>query len=102
MCVGGEMKKPVNKFAVALWIIAALVGVLGLAQALTFYRDFESATRGVGQTTDLAGPLLRYMAGTITQIAMLVGTGAVIEILDQIRLDAKNRNLDTSQNELGH
>jgi len=91
MGAGEKMMKPINKFSVALWIIAALVGVLGLAQSWTLYRDFESATRGVGQTTDIAGPLLRYMAGTIAQIAMLVGTGAVIEILDQIRWDARSR-----------
>ena len=82
------MKKSLNQFAIAVWIVAALYAVLELAQVLMYYRQLSGTTE---TPLVIASSVIRGMAGVFAETALLVGIGAMIELLDQIRCDARDR-----------
>jgi hypothetical protein len=76
------MKKPLNKVALALWIIAALF-VLG--EAWSIFDMFRTADQFRGGHTHLAeGSITRLVQSTIGMAAMLTALGVLIELVDQI------------------
>ena len=82
------MKKPINKFAVALWIVAVLVFVAVSTQFLTMYQSAREMA-GRGETIYIVahnvwGTLISGI-GAPVQLAAL---GIIIELIDQIRWNA--------------
>jgi len=77
------MKKPLNKVALALWIVVVLF-VLGeiwtyvsMLRALTSFHEDDIHVVGEG--------LVRTIQSVIATAAMLTALGARIELVDQIR-----------------
>jgi hypothetical protein len=78
--VGTTMKKPVNKFAVALWIVAAIV-LLGEIALVDTVRQTVAARPGVSSFS-LLWASIRVALQSASQLAAL---GVIIELIDQIR-----------------
>jgi hypothetical protein len=77
------MKKPLNKVALALWIIAALF-VLGEAWSMVdMFRT--AAEMHDAQYYLVGGSISRLVQSTVVSAAMLTGMGVLIELVDQIR-----------------
>jgi len=77
------MKKPLNKIALALWIIAAL---FVLAEAWSMVDMFRTAAEmREAQYYLVGGSISRLVQSTAVPAAMLTGFGALIEPVDQIR-----------------
>jgi hypothetical protein len=86
------MKKPVNKFAVGLWLLAAVVLTGGLAQ-LAMIISTTRAMAARGDTIYVVGHGLgAALAGLIVVPVQLVALGVIIEMLDQIRWNALQRD----------
>lgn len=77
------MKKPINKVALALWIIAAL---LVAGNAWSMFDMFRTAAGIPGGHTYLVdGAISRFVLGGVVGAAMLTGIGVLIKLVDQIR-----------------
>ena len=90
------MKKPINKFAVFIWIIAAL-NVIGqaivepslnswIAAANPAYQHQDQATQLVFFLTHLANIRIGLVTATV-----LIGLGAIVELLDRIRWEIASK-----------
>jgi hypothetical protein len=83
------MKKPINKFAVAMWVAAAVVAVLNAFQ----FRELQALTQQSAGFVGLSHLpmqfILRSISGVIMPTVLLIGLGALIEILDQIRWNTR-------------
>lgn len=84
------MKKPINKFAVALWVLAVLVL---LAEAGQYGSIIEAMKKFAGQesTQLVEGSLWRFLVSGVLSAAQLAAFGIVIELVDQIRWNALQR-----------
>lgn len=88
---GGAMKKPINKFAVALWVLAVAL-ILGTAfneygvQQLYAHRAEQDVS-----LYEVVGSGWRLVTGGIAAAAQIAGLGVLIELVDQIRWNALNR-----------
>lgn len=83
------MKKPVNKFAVALWVLAAVV-FAGLAAQIVMAISTMRAIETHGDT------LYVVFHGTGLVIALLtpvqfIALGVIIEMIDQIRWNTRQK-----------
>jgi len=78
------MKKPVNRFAATMWIVAVAVVALDI---ISVYSTFESLRAASQSSTTYYYVVMRLngLVVTVAPVAMLVGLGALIEIADQIR-----------------
>jgi hypothetical protein len=82
------MKKPLNRVAVALWILAAIVPVAEGAQYAAMIADAKSlAVRGdtIGFFTE---GIVRTAFAAILPAAQLAAMGVLIDLVDQIRWNA--------------
>ena len=79
------MKKLVNKFAVALWVLALLVFVGECAQILMMLRTANELA-GQGDKIYLVQQAFwRSFVAAIVGPAQMAAFGAIIELVDQIR-----------------
>ena len=83
------MEKSINKFAIVLWISAALVAVSNLAEIYFALDGMSSLARQAGEAPLAFRGFFSAISGTITPVAMLIGIAALIEIVDQIRWNAR-------------
>lgn len=84
------MKKPVNKFAVALWIAAVLVFVAVSTQFLAMYQS-ASEMAGRGETIYIVAHVWSTLISGIGAPVQLAALGVIIELVDQIRWNALQR-----------
>ena len=97
------MRKPLNRFAAAMWIVAAVY--FGAKLWGLVYVDHSLADLATAQNTSLGRSLIMGLSSTIAAArttdtlvsaafgaAQLLGLGAVIEILDAIRWNGKDSN----------
>jgi hypothetical protein len=89
--VEGAMKKPVNKFAVFLWIVAGITAFADLVEIWTLSASFAHVSHD-GASYLFSATAARLLTGMLVQVAELAGIGAVIELIDHIRWDAKHRS----------
>jgi hypothetical protein len=88
------VKKPINKVAVAIWVIAALM----LASAVISVVQMQSALiqgaklAGNEETFLVVNSSLTMMERGIASIIMLAAFGYLIELVDQIRWNALNHS----------
>lgn len=85
------MKKPVNKFALFLWVLAVLVLA---AQAAQYFTMMTSAREMAmhGDHIDLVGGAIEKLVLTgLLAAAQLASFGVLIELVDQIRWNALRR-----------
>ena len=86
------MKKPINKFAVALWVLAVVVIA---AEAMQFVTAVESAKQLAAQDDHLylvAGATEKILLAGLLAAAQLSAFGVIIELIDQIRWNALQRS----------
>ena len=76
------MKKPTNRIAIGLWILAALV--LG-TEAWIFTKQYRSLPPDF---SNFLGNFWQLIRSGVVSAAGLVAYGAIIEILDSIRWNA--------------
>lgn len=84
------MNKPINKIALALWILAAVYAAGELWSyyaAMHLARDFQSAGNSYAVTAGIG----RVLESTIMGCGQLVAFGTLIELVDQIRWNAIKR-----------
>jgi hypothetical protein len=79
------MKKPINKIALALWIIAALFVLGEIWTAVDMYRSVTKIYENGDNVYMVGGALARTVQSTIGFAAMLIAFGVLIELVDQIR-----------------
>jgi hypothetical protein len=85
------MKKPVNKFALFAWIVAVVVALANVTEIWTLSASFAHLSQREG--AGLLSPVVtRLLTGMLVQVVELAGLGAIIELIDHIRWDAKNRS----------
>ena len=78
------MKKPVNKFAIAFWAIAAVFAVADVWAfwTATLYNPYDGY---IPLHTNVVEMLRRMVESVLSISGEFVALGVVIEILDQIR-----------------
>jgi hypothetical protein len=85
------MKKPVNKIAVALWVLAVIV-LLGEAASL---EELREGMRELAQKGDaiyaVAGSFWNVLRIGLLSAVQLATFGVIIELIDQIRWNALHR-----------
>jgi hypothetical protein len=82
---GDNVKKPINKVALALWIIA-VVFVLGeVWTTIDMYRSIAEIHGQGDNVYMVGGGLERIVQSVIGTAAMLTAMGVLIELVDQIR-----------------
>lgn len=88
------MKKPLNKFAIVMWVTAVVVPLFNMASTYETYSHLHAMTNGGGDSNELYliyQSLAAGIGGNIVTAVKLVGLGALIELIDQIRWDQKPR-----------
>jgi hypothetical protein len=89
---GGPMKKPINKLAVALWIVAIVYAageVWSLCSALRFAGNLQG-TYG-GHSYIVTGTVWKIAQSIVLVCSQLIALGILIEMVDQIRWNSINR-----------
>ena len=77
------MKKPLNKIALALWILAAL---FVMEETWTLAEMFRIPTGLRGDMTYVVGgSISRFIQSVVATAGLLTGIGVLIELVDQIR-----------------
>jgi hypothetical protein len=79
------MKKPLNKVALALWIIAVLFVLGEIWTTVDMYRSVTKIYGNGDNVYMVGGSLGRIVQSTIGTAAMLSAWGVLIELVDQIR-----------------
>ena len=85
------MKKPINKFAVALWVFAMLVVVTNITSYVSIVSTLEGFATGDAKFYDLGGGLWQILQGGVVLAVQLVSLGVIIELIDQIRWNALHK-----------
>jgi hypothetical protein len=86
------VKKPVNKFAVALWVLAAVVLVGEVGQTLSLLQSMSNPDPAAHALGNIVGRGMWFaLLGSVSTPAQLAGLGVLIEILDQIRWNAQSK-----------
>lgn len=86
------MQKPINKFAVALWVAAALVLIGSVIQFFWFVATMRNLANHGDTIHLLEGSISKLLLlGAILPAAQLSSFGVLIELVDQIRWNALRR-----------
>jgi hypothetical protein len=85
------MKKPINKVAVALWILAALAVVGEVCSYLLLHKMMAETAQHGDTVYEIVGSTWNWAKSAIVLTAQLVALGVIIELIDQIRWNALNR-----------
>jgi hypothetical protein len=86
------MKKPINRVAIALWVLAVLT--LASEAASWAYRRqiLQEATSQPGQTYYVVGHFWPMIRASALAATLLAAFGYLIELIDQIRWNALHRS----------
>jgi hypothetical protein len=84
------MKKPVDRFAIALWVLAVVV-ILGTAFSEYSVQFYVQRAEPNITLYEVVGSAWRLVSAGIATAALIAGLGVLIELVDQIRWNALNR-----------
>jgi hypothetical protein len=79
------MKKPLNKVALALWALAALVIVGEACSLAVLDRGMHMSEAAGGSVYLVIGSIWNMVRSTVMSAAVLAAFGMIVELLDQIR-----------------
>ena len=79
------MKKPISRFALALWIVALVLVFADGFETWSIYDNLKSVSHQVGESRLVIQSVVQTLGGFLFQIAMVFGIGALIEVVDRIR-----------------
>jgi hypothetical protein len=86
------MKKPINRVAIMLWVLAVLT-LASEAASLAYMRQIlQEATSQPGQTYYAVGYFWPMIRGSVLAAILLAVFGYLIELIDQIRWNALHRS----------
>lgn len=85
------MKKSVNKFAVALWVLAAIVLLSEAASYRALSDSMKEMASFGGRLYVIEGVIWNALRMGLLSSAQLAGLGVIIELVDQIRWNALHR-----------
>jgi hypothetical protein len=86
------MKKPLNKFALALWVLAVLVILGEFASFASMREGLHDLPKQGGENFFVAGAFwTMFRAGVLSGVQMAT-YGVLIELVDQIRWNALHRS----------
>jgi hypothetical protein len=85
------MKKPINRFALALWVVALALVFADAFETWSIYENLKSVSHEARESYLVIQSIVRTIGGFLFEIAMVFGIGALIEVADHIRWDLKNR-----------
>jgi hypothetical protein len=85
------MRKPINKFAVALWVLAVIVFGSFVYSYFSVMQTLEQFAQPGVRFYSLGGDLLSFVHSGLLPAMMLAAFGYLIELVDQIRWDALQR-----------
>jgi len=91
------MKKPINKFAVALWVLAIVVFIVQFASFFSVTQTLRHLGPQGGSTLIVEGgfsktALSGLALSGLMAAAQLSALGVIIELIDQIRWNALPRS----------
>ena len=86
------MKKPINKVALVLWVVAVLVALSDSFEIWTNFKNMKDVATEAGETYLVVETLVRGVAALVLQSALLVGLGTLIEIVDRIHWNTQKLN----------
>jgi hypothetical protein len=86
------MKKPINKFALAIWAAAFALALMDVFQTWSIYNNLSAVSREVSESPLVLQSVVQAATGFLFQIGMLAGIGALIEVADRIRWRLDNSN----------
>jgi hypothetical protein len=78
-------KKPLNKIALAMWILAPIFAAGEFHYFVFVRRGFELGQAPIGHANLTAGVVWESIRSGLVSVAALVTYGTVIELIDQIR-----------------
>jgi hypothetical protein len=81
------MKKPINKFAVALWVLAVVIFAVEVVQVFAIISGMREVPGTLGDNA-VDDMLLRSLATYVATPLQLAALGVLIELVDQIRWNA--------------
>jgi hypothetical protein len=88
---GESMKKPINKFAVALWVVAVIVLIGGVGSLVSMQAMLRTTMQQGDTIYEVVGSSWRIIAGSLLPAVQLAAFGVIIELIDQIRWNALHR-----------
>jgi|HubBroStandDraft_3_1064219.scaffolds.fasta_scaffold263774_2 hypothetical protein len=86
------MKKPLNRIAIVLWILAIAIPIMEAIDVVYLNGLRVEAYGSVlpkAETYWLISNIATHMRLGLTNVALLAGLGYLIEIADQVRWDAR-------------
>jgi hypothetical protein len=86
------MKKPINKFAVALWVLAVIVLIGGAGSLESMREALRYSVEQGGTIFQVAGSSWTIIVGSLLPAAQLAAFGIIIELVDQIPWNALNKH----------
>jgi len=86
------MRKPINKFALVIWVIALALALMDVFQTWNIYNNLSAVSREVLERPFVVQSVVQAVTGFLFQIGMLAGIGALIEVADRIRWRLDNSN----------
>jgi len=86
------MKKPINKFAVALWVLAIVVFIVQFASFFSVTQTLRHLGPQGGSTLIVEGGFSKIALSGLMAAAQLSALGVIIELIDQIRWNALPRS----------
>ena len=82
------MKKPINKVALVLWVIAVLVAAAEMGSLVLLRQSMAGLASQAGETYLVVNSLWAVLRGAVLSSSQLVALGVIIELVDQIRWNA--------------
>ena len=85
------MKKPINRVAIALWVLAVLTHASEAASWAYMRQILQEATSQPGQAYYVVGHFWPMIRASALAATLLAAFGYLIELIDQIRWNALHR-----------
>jgi hypothetical protein len=84
------VKKPVNKFAIFLWVLALIVFVGDVTSLVQMPHFVDEATGGSGTWKLTFNEVWLFVGKGLISSAIIAAFGYLIELVDQIRWNAQH------------
>ena len=88
---GENMKKPFNKFALLLWVLAVLAPIIRVAGIGRIYQTLLRSPPPTGQSVNnilVYSTAAAEISGILLTFGQLAALAIIIELIDQIRWNA--------------
>jgi hypothetical protein len=86
------MKKPVNKFAVLLWVLAAVALIGEAGSAVATWENMQGLLHEAGESYLAIAAVWSAVRSAILYTGLLAASGVIIELIDQIRWIEKSKD----------